>query len=88
MKMAGAAERLCCFFDDGFYPVTPTVPTYDIASPVFEKITIRLSNGKDFRDRCEPCIEAKQVCAEGCAEWKALEHVWFRHSDLVRRRHA
>jgi putative alpha-1,2-mannosidase len=32
----------------GFYPVTPGVPVYTITSPVFEKITLNLSNGKKF----------------------------------------
>jgi putative alpha-1,2-mannosidase len=32
----------------GFYPVTPTIPVYDIASPVFQKVTIHLHSDKDF----------------------------------------
>jgi hypothetical protein len=32
----------------GFYPVTPGLNTYAIGSPIFEKITINLENGKKF----------------------------------------
>jgi len=32
----------------GFYPVTPGTPVYTIGSPVFEKVTIYLTNGKKF----------------------------------------
>lgn len=32
----------------GFYPVTPGQNTYAIGSPIFEKVTINLENGKKF----------------------------------------
>ena len=32
----------------GFYPVTPGSPDYVIGSPIFEKVTIKLENGKKF----------------------------------------
>jgi putative alpha-1,2-mannosidase len=36
------------FSSIGIYPVTPGLPFYTITSPVFEKITINLTNGKKF----------------------------------------
>jgi len=32
----------------GFYSITPELPEYQIGSPLFSKITIRLNNGKIF----------------------------------------
>lgn len=32
----------------GIYPVTPGIPMYTITSPVFEKVSIQLDNGKKF----------------------------------------
>jgi len=32
----------------GIYPVTPGIPVYTITSPVFEKVSIQLDNGKKF----------------------------------------
>ncbi|HTY39191.1 MAG TPA: GH92 family glycosyl hydrolase, partial [Bacteroidota bacterium] len=32
----------------GFYPVTPGSPEYAIGSPLFEKVTLRLEDGKQF----------------------------------------
>jgi len=32
----------------GIYPVMPGVPVYDVASPVFTRVTIHLKNGKEF----------------------------------------
>ena len=33
--------------DDGIFPVTPGIPMYNIGSPVFENISIKLPNGKE-----------------------------------------
>jgi putative alpha-1,2-mannosidase len=32
----------------GFYPVSPGTPSYAIGTPLFSRVTIHLSNGKDF----------------------------------------
>jgi predicted alpha-1,2-mannosidase len=42
----------------GFYSVTPGLPYYTIGSPIFDKVTMHLENGKDF------VIEAKDNSAK------------------------
>ena len=79
----GGMSAFVVFSMMGFYPVTPTVPTYDIASPVFEKITIRLSNGKDFVIVANHASKQNKYVQKVVLNGKPLEHVWFRHSDLV-----
>jgi putative alpha-1,2-mannosidase len=32
----------------GFYPVCPGTPTYALGSPIFSRVVIHQSNGKDF----------------------------------------
>jgi len=32
----------------GFYPVCPGTPTYVLGSPIFSRVVIHQSNGKDF----------------------------------------
>ncbi|MCX6134240.1 MAG: GH92 family glycosyl hydrolase [Ignavibacteriales bacterium] len=32
----------------GFYPVTPGLPYYSIGSPIFDRVTLNLENGKQF----------------------------------------
>ncbi|UCE14198.1 MAG: GH92 family glycosyl hydrolase, partial [Candidatus Heimdallarchaeota archaeon] len=44
---AGQLSAWCVFSAMGFYPVTPGHPSYTIGSPIFDKITIHLTNG-DF----------------------------------------
>ena len=45
----GGMSAFVVFSMMGFYPVTPGIPTYDIGSPVFDKTTIHLKNGKRSR---------------------------------------
>jgi predicted alpha-1,2-mannosidase len=67
----------------GFYQVAPGNPTYCIGSPVFDKVVIHLSNGKDFT------IEAKNNSPENKYVQSAMlngagyNKVWFSHSDIV-----
>jgi predicted alpha-1,2-mannosidase len=44
----GGLTAFVVFSSIGIYPVTPGLPFYTITSPVFEKITINLTNGKKF----------------------------------------
>ena len=48
----GGISAFVVFSMMGLYPVTPGVPIYDLASPVFDKITIRLHNGKSLQIIC------------------------------------
>ena len=45
---AGQMSAWYVFSAMGFYPVCPGNPYYVIGSPAFEKMTIRLENGKEF----------------------------------------
>jgi putative alpha-1,2-mannosidase len=67
----------------GFYPVTPGIPVYDIGSPVFDKVTIHLKNGKDFilvaRNNSHENKYVQSIQLNG----KPLNQVWFRHADIA-----
>lgn len=79
----GGMSAFVVFSMMGFYPVTPTVPTYDIVSPAFEKITIHLSDGKDFVISAPHASRQNKYVQKIVLNGKPLDHVWFRHSDLV-----
>ncbi len=67
----------------GFYQVCPGTPEYAIGSPIFDKVTIHLENGKDFT------IVAKNISSEN----KYIQSVklngnnytksWFIHDDIL-----
>jgi len=67
----------------GFYPVTPGTPTYNIGTPIFDKVTINLENGKQF------IVEAKNVSDKNYyiqsvkLNGKPYTKSWFEHSDIV-----
>ena len=44
----GGLSAFYVFSAMGFYPITPGVPEYQIGSPLFNKVRIRLQNGKTF----------------------------------------
>ncbi len=44
----GAMSSWFVFSAAGFFPVCPGNPVYDIGSPLFEKLTFHLANGKDL----------------------------------------
>ncbi len=78
----GGLSAFVVFSMLGFYPATPGVPVYDVGSPVFNKATIHLKNGKDF------VIEAKDNSHENKyvqsirLNGEPLNQIWFRHADI------
>jgi predicted alpha-1,2-mannosidase len=67
----------------GFYPVTPGVPVYDLGSPVFHRVTIRLENGKTFKLIAKDSSEANKYIQSVKLNGQPLNQVWFRHADLA-----
>jgi hypothetical protein len=67
----------------GFYQVCPGKPEYIIGSPVFDKVTIHLENGKDFT------VVAKNVSAENkyiqSVKLNGVSYLksWFTHNDIL-----
>jgi predicted alpha-1,2-mannosidase len=79
----GGMSAFVVFSMMGFYPVTPGVPIYDLGSPIFDRITIRLRNGKSLRIICRNNSKDNKYIQSVRLNGKALNQVWFRHSDIV-----
>jgi len=79
----GGMSAFVVFSMMGFYPVTPGIPTYDIGSPVFEKTTIHLRNGKDFAIAAHGASHENKYVQSIRLNGKPLEQVWFRHADIA-----
>jgi predicted alpha-1,2-mannosidase len=67
----------------GFYPVTPGVPIYDLGSPVFDKVTIRLQNGKTLQVIAKNNSKQNKYIQIVKLNGQSLDQVWFRHADIV-----
>lgn len=67
----------------GFYQVCPGTPDYVIGTPIFDKVTIHLENGKKFSIRAnQPSAENKYIQAvtlNGAPYTKS----WFTHQDIL-----
>ena len=79
----GGMSAFVVFSMMGFYPVTPGIPIYDIGSPVFEKTTIHLRNGKDFVIVAHGTSHDNKYVRSIRLNGKPLQQVWFRHADAA-----
>jgi predicted alpha-1,2-mannosidase len=79
----GGMSAFVVFSMMGFYPVTPGIPTYDIGSPVFDKATIHLRNGKDLVIVAHNTSKENKYVQSIRLNGKILNQVWFRHSDIA-----
>ncbi len=80
----GGMSAFVVFSMMGFYPVTPGMPVYDLASPVFDRITVRLHNGKTLSIICRNNSKDNKYIQSIRLHGKALNQVWFRHADIVK----
>lgn len=67
----------------GFYPVTPGVPVYTIGSPLFEKSTIQLKNGKTFTVIADDCSKVNKYIQSATFNGQAIDTPWFTHEQLM-----
>jgi predicted alpha-1,2-mannosidase len=71
----------------GFYPTCPARPTYDIGSPVFEKVIINLStnsdNGKKFIITAKNASNENIYIQSANLNGKKLDKPWITHKNIV-----
>ncbi|MGH7951708.1 MAG: GH92 family glycosyl hydrolase [Limisphaerales bacterium] len=79
----GGMSAFVVFSMMGFYPVTPGIPVYAMCSPVFDRVTIHLHNGKTFSIICKDNSKHDKYIQSIRFNGKTLNQVWFKHSDLV-----
>jgi predicted alpha-1,2-mannosidase len=79
----GGMSAFVVFSMMGFYPVTPGVPAYDIGSPVFDKVSIALSNGKTFSIVAHDNSRDNKYVQSLVLNGKPLNRIWFAHADIV-----
>lgn len=79
---AGALMSSVVFTYMGFYPVQPGIPMYAITSPVFEKVSIALHNGKTFTIIAKNASKKKKYIQSATLNGKKLQTPWFSHEDI------
>ena len=79
----GGMSSFVVFSMMGFYPVTPGIPVYNIGSPVFDRISINLPNGKTFVVVAKNNSAANIYIQSAALNGKPLATPWFTHKELL-----
>lgn len=79
----GGMSAFVVFSMMGFFPVTPGIPVYNIGSPVFKNISIKLSNGKAFTIVAKNSSDSNKYIQKAFLNGKSLNKPWFTHEDLI-----
>jgi predicted alpha-1,2-mannosidase len=79
----GGLSAFVVFSMLGFYPGTTGIPIYDVGSPIFEKTTIHLRNGKDLVIRADHTSRDNKYVQSIRLNGHPLNQVWFRHADIA-----
>ena len=67
----------------GFYQVTPGIPNYEIGTPIFNKVTIHLENGKKFIINANNVSLKNKYIQSATLNGQSYTKCWFRHQDIV-----
>ncbi|SPE56427.1 exported hypothetical protein [Verrucomicrobia bacterium] len=79
----GGLSAFVVFSMMGVYPVVPGVPAYELGSPVFDRVNIRLHNGKLLRIICQNNSAANKYISSIRFNGQQQNRVWFRQSDIM-----
>lgn len=67
----------------GFYPVTPASNEYIIGSPLFDKATINLEDGKTFTVVAENLSQENKYIKAAYLNGKKHPYSYIKHSDII-----
>jgi len=79
----GGMTSFVVFSYMGFYPVTPGMPVYNIGSPIFKNVKIRLENGKYFEIEAVNASAENKYIQSATLNGKPWDRPWFSHEDLA-----
>jgi len=67
----------------GFYPVDPSSPDYILGSPIFDRVTLHMGNGKTFVIVARNNSAMNQFIQSASLNGKPWNRPWFSHSDIA-----
>ena len=79
----GGMSAFVVFSSMGFYPVTPGLPVYNIGSPVFEEVSIKLDNGHTFTIVAHGCSKVNKYIQSAHLNGEILDRPWFTHEEIL-----
>lgn len=79
----GGMTAFVVFTSMGLYPVTPGLPFYDITSPIFEKTSIFLKNGKTFTVLAEGASKTKKYIQKAFINGQEIFSPFITHKQIM-----
>ena len=79
----GGMSAFYVFSAMGFYPVTAGMPYYVIGSPIFDRVTIHLDNGKTFTLIARNNSADNKYIQSARLNGKPYDKSYFSHEDLM-----
>ena len=79
----GGMSAFYVFSAMGFYPVTAGLPYYVIGSPLFDKVSIDLDNGKTFTVVAKNNSADNKYIQSATLNGKPYNKTYFSHEDIV-----
>ena len=79
----GGMTAFVVFTSMGLYPVTPGLPFYDITSPLFEKTSIKLSNGKIFTVLAKGASRTKKYIQKASINGEEINSPFITHRQIM-----
>ena len=67
----------------GFYPVDPSSPDYILGSPIFDRVTVHMGNGKDLKIVALNNSPTSLYIQSATLNGKPWNRPWFSHTDIV-----
>jgi predicted alpha-1,2-mannosidase len=78
----GGLSAFVVFSSIGFYPVTPGIPAFNITSPVFKDVTVKLQNNKSFRISAKNSDRQNKYIQKAFLNGKPWNKPWFSWDDI------
>jgi predicted alpha-1,2-mannosidase len=79
----GGMTAFVVFSSMGLYPTTPGLPFYDITSPIFEEVTIKLENGKTFKVIAEGASRTKKYIQKAYINDIEINSPFITHQQIT-----
>jgi predicted alpha-1,2-mannosidase len=79
----GGMSAFVVFSSMGIYPVTPGLPIYTLTSPVFEKVSIELDNGKVFTVSADGASKTKKYIHRAFIDGEEIFSPFITHEQIM-----
>ena len=78
----GGLTSFVVFSSLGFYPVTPGFPAYNIGSPLFNDVRVKLPSGKELHIIAKGSSRENKYIQSATLNGKPWNKPWFSHEDI------